>query len=443
MALLVTVLRIGALALVAGLLGAAFGYGHVTALDPALVDNGDGGRLIWPAHWEQAGEHRWQPTAEIPMIPAAEPMRTPRFVSAIPVWLLALAHRAAGLEVFQAWTLVGLYYAVFLGGLGALVWMLRSTPARVAVGLAGAVLLASAAHRGLFFSVYEEGFALALAPLFVAAVIGPARLPFLVLAGTAAAFVTGKTYLALFVPVAALAAVAGARPLWLKGAGLALVLGAVATTIAIRPAEHAAPNAANRVFAGLALAMNGIAGWEERTWGARTVALRGGEVDLARRIALPEDLRPFWGESYWPDLVELPDPLHARLVSIGSWGTYVSILRDDPEIARDLVREASLTAVRADFALCYLRADRCAPEPLGRSISGAMGLAFALAPLLALLAIGRGRWRLALLFASVAAAPTGVAMADGFYEYEKHLILFPAVAILAAPALLAPKPAAD
>jgi len=400
-----------------------------------LRDNGDGGRILGPAFAAPAALPVWEPLPRsFAMAPLAEGMRWPDDLAALPAWALALAQKAVGADHFHLLALVWLYAALFLTGLWAL-WRDLAGPWARAALVAGGAFAGQPAFAAFLASPYEEGFALALAPLFVHLAAFPARRGAALAALIGAGFVAAKAALALLLP-AALPAIATRR----RGAGrlvlIALVIAVSGATVARQLAERSWSNAFNRVFNGLAYAQAGVGGWQARSWTERE-DIAPEAVGPAPGWLAPE-LRPLWGLSFHPQGAALPPDLRRAAIAEGRWRRMALRLAAEPALIAKTAYEASRTALRADFRLCYLRPERCAGGPPGLGVARHAGLVFLLAPALAGLALWRRRWGIALMLLAGAAAPTAVSLADGYFEFEKHLVIFAAVIALAAPAALSP-----
>ncbi len=398
-----------------------------------LRASGDAVRLLGPAGVAEGAVGPWETLPwSLPL--DEEAGARPATPAALPLWLLAAAHRAAGLAAVETASLLALHLGLYAWGVLRLMGDAAGPWERWGTLAAGAGVLGSGLG-GFFRAPYEEALALALLPHVAHLLRHPARWPIWAALALAAGLLGAKAYLPLLLPAVLLAGASvrrgAGRAVWAVGA-----LAAGLLPLALRPEGPGMANAYNRLFNGLAYTEARVSDWPARDWEARE-ALAGERVGPPPPGLLAPALEPLWGTSFWPAALSLTEAERARAVAAGRAGALARRFADDPGRLAGLAREATLTAIGADYRLCYLRADRCATPRAPRAALGAAGLAFAAAPALAALALLRGRGATALAWAAIAAAPTAIALADGFYEFEKHLVLFPALALLLLPGTLA------
>ncbi len=414
-----------------------------------LVNNGDGFRVLDKAFVDRrliGSGLPFAPSYRMLPIEAVPPIRLlPDSLSGLLVLAIALASKAMGLTLFHCWVLTLVYHALFLAGLWALVASLATRVARALVLLAAGAFLLCPLGIGYFASPFEEAAVFALFPLWAAALRraedGPRGVALAVAATMA--LIYAKPSLMLFA-LPALALLPGLRPArrWLVlGLLAAVVLGGLLRN----QIRYGDPNAYNRVYNGLAYSAAGVSGWPERHFLART-EVQGDRVGAQgfAESGLPEPARPFWGTSFWPVAGTLSRERFAELAAAGRGPAYLAKLARAPSLAGAVAVEGWETARRADYRLAYLF-----PGPIRPPVDAGLrhlGLLLPVALAILVAAVLARERRAATLTLPLVLSPVFVVMADGYYEFEKHMMPFlatgPITLAVAADWLLRRRPGA-
>ncbi len=405
----------------------------------SLADNGDGFRVLdkgfVPREAQTPGA---PPGAAYPMMPLAEARIERAFpdnLSGLLMGAIALAAKAAGLSEVPVWPLTFLYHTLFAAGVGLLLRGLVHPAAKGAVLAAAAAFLATPGLVGMFHSFMEDAAAYAVFPLWLAALREAARRegaePLAVVATCALLYAKPSTLLFVLPVLLLLALRPGRGRPWLA----ALLLVALAVGAARNQVRFGELNAFNRVYNGLAYASAEVSDWPVRHFVERNAMAKGLVADDHPLLdRLPEPARDLWGASFWPDGRDLPPDIREALAAEGRLTAYLGHLAAEPRLLADILRESWETAVAADYRLDYLSPGiRAWP---GTPLLSGLGFVLPAAAVLLLLALARRAWIGAALMAPIVLSPAFVVAADGFYEYEKHLLIYLAPGALAAVATL-------
>jgi hypothetical protein len=341
------------------------------------------------------------------------------------------AVKLAGQSCFPTGLWFALFSAIFWAGVLADAILLkgRRIIALTVVGITSYLLFAE-----MLASFYEEAFFAALIPWTALIRFGNRRAMALALAIALLALVS-KTQAVFFVPILVLLFAASAsrvnRWSWLLVA--AVLLGGIAIDAA-KTRYHSHINAYNRIYAGLGWAALGVADWPANEFIGRRVFFYANLSDdgFGRSTKCAIAGRPLLGTTYFPTAADVIDGkvagsavLKTAVHELG-FGDFVHCARD---IGSPLATVGQVYAVflQSDYNLAYLRT---AP-PSGASQT-VMSLRNALlrwaGPLFVVIAIGAAALFRRRLFALAAiylvlGAPAFVFLGDGFYEFEKHMLL--------------------
>ncbi|MEM9148244.1 MAG: hypothetical protein AAGC57_18920 [Pseudomonadota bacterium] len=406
----------------------------------ALLDNGDGHRVLDKAFVPRGTVvYGDAPAAAYPMMPAAEalPRRlVPDSLSGLIALASALAAKLRGAQTVSLSALPFLYHLIYALGTVMMVVANRGRVLRWAAAAVAVAALASPLTLGFFGSLYEEAAVIAGMPLWTALVIltvrGERRRRWAVaLALATTAMIYAKPAMLLYVvpAVAVIWAAAGPgrrRPALLLALALVCALGLARN--AVRYGDY---NGFNRLHNGVAYTLAEVSEWPARRFGTRLdEAAARTDAAAAERLGLPAEVVARWGQSYWPDLATIDWRERERLAVPGRLSAMIALFLGAPELLALTMREACLTALRADYRLAYLWDSR-GPPPGTAAFAHfgwvLLGFAVALA-----VALARARWLAAVLLAPAVVAPVLVVLADGYYEYEKHLLPYLLSGVFAA-----------
>lgn len=403
------------------------------ALGLGFIDNADGFRVLDKAFVERMGPRTEPPLAgHYPMLPVAEvlPIRlVPDSLAGLFALVTGCAAKLMGAERVSMPVLSALYHFLFAAGSVLLVLRVGARWGRVGQWAAGAVLLAlflAPQTSGLFGSVFEEAALVAILPLWAALALGAtasARGAVLFAICSGALVYAKPASFLLLLPVFVLIGLRVGGPPTLRRALLASLIAVILLGLGRNAVRFEDYNSFNRLHNGVAYAMAGVSDWQARHFEAR-LAERAAHVDpaTARALGLPEEVVERWGQSYWPYLGLLSRTERRRLAEPGKLGAVLGLIVSEPTIAVAMVREGTLTAMRADYGLDYLTQG-------GDEGGGNAGWRFGgLGYLLPLLAAGLAvallcrRWITAAFLLPPLLAPSMIVLADGFYEFEKHML---------------------
>lgn len=430
---------------VAGLIVAALLWGvlataaHLALPGLGLLDNGDGHRVLDKAFVARgtlgAGV---APERVYPMAPIAEiePRRlVPDSLSSLIALVSGTAAKLAGQAEVWLGALPFLYHGVYAAGALMLIAAVPGQAGRVAAAAVLAGVLVSPLTLGLFGSYYEEAAVIAGMPLWTALALGAqrGRGRAALLALATAALVYAKPAALLYV-APALALIWGAPALRGGRFRMALTVLLIAVCLAglTRNAfRYGDFNGFNRLHNGLAYTLAEVSDWDARHFVDR-LEEAAARVDPAEaeRLGLASEVVERWGQSYWPGLHGVDWPTRMRLAEYGSLPAYLGVIARAPDTLPRLIVEPCLTALRADYRLDYLR--RQPMEGWLGALHARLGWLFAALGLGLAAAAVTGRWRAAVLLLPPVAAPVLVALADGYYEYEKHLVPYLMTGAIAA-----------
>ncbi len=299
----------------------------------------------------------------------------------------------------------------------------------------------------LFKSFYEEAAVMAAVPLFIAGahmLLHERR--WLLFTISSCMVVYGKAQMIYLAPIALVLMISvfrqnkTMRPI----SFLVLFIAVCAAASQSRHVDNKAPNQFNRFYNGL--------GWTElnsRLWPGSTFNDRHHyfykNLNEQRRLETGDPILRLMGTSYWPTGSELakeawgpttpPEQAEAlraqfsNILSRGELQNYFMHLVEHPRLVANFIVNSFAMAWSSDYSLAYIRKDDSDrifeskyAEEAGLLISRNLGKTILISALLGLCLV-KALWAKS-TFALFLLAPLSVAVGDGFYEYEKHLVSF-------------------
>lgn len=219
----------------------------------------------------------------------------------------------------------------------------------------------------------------------------------------------------------------------------ALTIAALTLNIRIGVFRYTDANRYDRLMNGVGAAMGNIAfqhGSHSDEWRGAMTDNRGfANPSVTGRDscqAIPPDVRQYLGSANWPlgiDLQRNNAIEYEKIIHAGRWSSFFKVLGTCPVPSTKLLVNMTVGAVRTDYRMDYIRTQRSDHILLRPFIwirdaclhFWGWGMAF-----LALLTLARLRsWKHRLAGLSCfLMLPFGVIAGDGFYEFEKHTIVF-------------------
>jgi len=148
--------------------------------------------------------------------------------------------------------------------------------------------------------------------------------------------------------------------------------------------------------------------------------------------AIPKEVRQFLGSANWPlgMTIREADPAeYKRILDAGRWGSFLTILGTCPIPTAKLVLNMTVATVRTDYRVDYIRSQQ-SRNPLlqpflwfRNTCLHFWGWAMAFLALLTLVKLRSWKQRLVGVFCFLM-LPFGVIGGDGFYEFEKHTLVY-------------------
>lgn len=218
-----------------------------------------------------------------------------------------------------------------------------------------------------------------------------------------------------------------------------LLFSALTLNIRIGVFQYTDANRYDRLMNGVGAAMGGIAfqpGSNSEQWRSSMTDKDGmAEPQVTGRDscnAIPSDVRQYLGSANWPlgVAIQESDPIeYAKIIHAGRWGSFFKVLATCPVPSVKLLTNMTVGTVRADYRMEYVRTQQSKDfyvQPFLWIRNGGLKFWGALTGLLALVTLARVRtWRQRLVGAfCFLMLPFGVIAGDGFYEFEKHTIVF-------------------
>ncbi len=414
---------------------------QIEVLGIGLLDNGDGFRVL-----DKALVPRRLPglgagvgiAESYPMMPseAARFWRVvPDSLAGLIALVIGVVARLGGAERVSLDALTAVYHLIYAAGAAALLASLSGALRWVAAAVLAAVLLCPLT-LGYFRSLYEEAAAIALLPLWTAAALHARHAPWgtVAFAAVTAAMVYAKPSLLLVVMPASAAILAGGWPIW-RWVVVGILVAVVAVGLVRNQIRYGELNATNRVMTAIPYTLAGVSGWEARMFHDRLAEAPSRlDPEAARRAGLSAEATAALTAGVYPRLRQMDPQRRVAIAAEGSAARQIGGLLARPGLGLRLAAQACLTALRADYRLAYLLAHRL-PQPASAVLAHAGWLFAAVAVGLGL-ALLRGRWLAAAFLLPPTLAPIFVVLADGYYEFEKHLLPFLLLGLFAAlPAL--------
>ena len=219
----------------------------------------------------------------------------------------------------------------------------------------------------------------------------------------------------------------------------ALAVAALTLNVRIGVFRYTDANRYDRLMHGVGAAMGNIAfqkGSHSDDW-RHAITNERGYADppvagLNSCQAIPEDVRRYLGSANWPLGIDLQvnDPAeYEKIIHAGRWGSFLKILGTCPVPSSKLLVNMTVGVVRTDYRMDYIRTHRSEHILLRPFIwvrdtcLHFWGWGMAVLALLTVVRLKSWKQRLAALFCFLM-LPFGVIAGDGFYEFEKHTIVF-------------------
>jgi hypothetical protein len=411
------------------------GYILVYRTQLGFADNGDSWRVLRSGFVTPPGVKYTYPgnmPHAFPMLQLNKVRYTtflPLNLSGLMVSVVALFSKAAGSTDLYMLPISSIYFLAYYAGSYLLVRSTTSFPARAGILMICAIVLLDPVLVSYFNSAYEEASVLALFPLFIyaaAAAFLREKHMYLLLA-SALSIVLGKSVM-IVVLVVPLVFCLRRRPRYLRGFALIVCICLLIFFKSARYMEQA--NSFNRLYNGVAYSVSGVEHWRAHNFlDRRTLAPSLVKDTVLTPLGMPSGAEKVWGHSYWPDVRIESQGAMAAYANLGRAPNYLRLLLRHPSLPVTISSESFVTAVRADYSLCYL-SQRCTDEsftPYGRALLAVqrhLGLTFVLAFILFVGAVIRKRAFIASVSFVSMIAPLVVVMGDGYYEFEKHLVPF-------------------
>lgn len=409
-------------ALLTGLFGAILTLGALAFVDPA-INNGDYWRVA--RHIGVVIPRLAAPESCIPFTREAY-LSLPGSSLSIFGYALSMAARAFGSSCLP----MTLWYSA----LAALFWSGVILGTSGVSRIAQAVIVVAAAVHFIVFSpllasFYEEAFLFAFAPWlallsvrdWVGAVIS---------AGIVGLTLLTKSQAIFFAPILLIFL----WPVWGQGRGLRFAGLTVLTVLLCAYAflsAHGTPNGYNRIYNGLGWAALQAADWPARDFTDRRAYFQA-QPDTAWEAEIRQACAPpgvaLMGTSYWPtgsDVMRAPEgtqtQMKAHIEGLG-FGDYLDCLIEIGQPGRVLGQVAEIFLL-SDYALAYiLPVDGPAVNAASAALLGYGGVLFVVLSGAIVLFSRHPRVTLA-VFYLVAGTPYFIFIGDGFFEFEKHVIV--------------------
>ena len=219
----------------------------------------------------------------------------------------------------------------------------------------------------------------------------------------------------------------------------ALAVTALTLNVRIGVFRYTDANRYDRLMNGVGAAMGGIAfqpGTTSDQWrsamtdsqGLASPSVAGSESCAA----IPQDVRKYLGSANWPLGVEIQNSdakEYEKIIHAGRWGSFLKITATCPILSTKLLVNMSVGTARADYQLDYIRTQQSHQailQPflwLRNGILRIWGWLMLATAVIALYRMKGWRDRLIATFCFLM-FPFGVIAGDGFYEFEKHTLVF-------------------
>lgn len=339
--------------------------------------------------------------------------------------------RASGGDCLAMSWWFALLSAMFWGGVLVLAAPLAG---RRLVAVCGIAVLSYLLFAELIDSFYEEAFFAALIPWLAQVRFGTWRRTALAL-GIAGLALIAKAQAIFLVPVLVLLfRERSVAPRWREWALLGAVIVVALGFNAVKAHHYSGQNAYNRIYAGLGWTALDAAHWPPVEFFARRdylYAQRQSDPDMLVTQCAPDD-EALLGTSYWPTANaivtgRLPVSAQAR-ADVQNLGLrdFIACAREIGHPLRTLGQIYAIT-IRSDYNLAYLRSVP-PPRPLVAVADLRNALLRWAAPLFLAFAVIAALTLRSRFFALSAAyivvlSPLFVFVGDGFYEFEKHMML--------------------
>lgn len=219
----------------------------------------------------------------------------------------------------------------------------------------------------------------------------------------------------------------------------ALAVSALTLNVRIGVFRYTDANRYDRLMNGVGAAMGGIAfqpgtnsdQWrramtDSQGWASPSVA---GSESCA---AIPQDVRKYLGSANWPLGVAIQNSdakEYEKIIHAGRWGSFLKVTATCPILSMKLLVNMSVGTARADYQLNYIRTQQSHQailQPylwLRNGFLRVWGWVMLATAVIALYRMKAWRDRLIATFCFLM-LPFGVIAGDGFYEFEKHTLVF-------------------
>lgn len=408
-------------ALLTGLFGALITLAALPLIEPA-INNGDYWRVA--RHIGVVIPRLSQPDSCIPFVRDAY-LSLPGSPLSILGYALSMITRAFGASCLPMTLWYGALAAIFWSGV--LIGSLALSPRARAMVL-GAAALHFVIFSPLLYSFYEEAFLFAFAP-WLALLSLRSWVGTVISAGVVGLTLLTKSQAIFFAPILLIFL----WPVWGAGRGLRFAGLSLLTVLVCAYAflsAHGTPNGYNRIYNGLGWSVMQASDWPGRDFIARRDHFQA-QPDTAwepiRQACSPPG-HALMGTSYWPTgsaFMTAPEgsetEMKAHIEGL-DFGAYFACLGEVGQPVTIALEVAELYLL-SDYALAYiLPVDGPAVNAASAALLSYGGLIFVALSGVLLVWARNGKVTLALLYLA-AGTPYFVFVGDGFFEFEKHVIV--------------------